>query len=443
MNHPTALALVCSALALSVPALAQAQARTASGPSLSLGMGAEHTDNALKTSTRERSETKVYLDLDLGYLRDSQYLSADVLYKAELANYENDTTEDDSVVTGSAKVAFKLLPDRLQLDVSHDRSEQIRDSRNPDIRNNREIRDILSAGPTFFARLSPVDRLVVDGRYSRVSYEQGDVTVAPGTNQSDSDRVSGGLAWQHQMSKTDQLSANYQYSEAKFDEFTEELAYHQLYGSYVVKLRNSGYTVSLGVNRSERDSTGDETNGFYAQLGWNLRAGAHRIAATAINELTDSGVGLGGNALSGGSFRPNDSNFDVVDVVERSSLNLDYGYEGLCERCDIGVRIGYDEQDFDVQPRDQKSSSGSASFGYRLTPTLKLALQGGYRETEYTQDVGGRTDKLKNYGLTLDWQLSRSLLVRAWLTDEKRDSDTPLQEYEEFFGGVSVSYRFR
>ena len=30
-------------------------------------------------------------------------------------------------------------------------------------------------------------------------------------------------SWQHQLRKTDLLSANYQYSEVKFDEFTEEL----------------------------------------------------------------------------------------------------------------------------------------------------------------------------------------------------------------------------
>jgi hypothetical protein len=79
-----------------------------------------------------------------------------------------------------------------------------------------------------------------------------------------------------------------------------------------------------------------------------------------------------------------------------------------------------------------------------LTPTLKLALRGNYTETEFTQDAGGgREDELESYGLTLDWTLSRSLSLRAWLTDEERTSDAALQGYEELYGGVSVSYRFR
>jgi outer membrane protein assembly factor BamA len=294
------------------------------------------------------------------------------------------------------------------------------------------------------ARLSPVDQIVLDGRYSQVSYDRGDETAVAGTNQSDSERTSGGLSWQHQLRKTDLLSASYQYSEVTFDEFTEELTYHQLYGTYAVKLRNSGYTVSLGVNRSERESSGDDSDGFYAQIGWNLQSGEHRFGVTAINQLTDSGVGLGGNGLIGANFSPNDSNFDVVDVVERTSLNLDYGFSGLCERCDVGLRLGYDEQDFDEQPRDQKTTGGSLTLGYKLTPTLKLSLRGDYSEIEFLQDAGGgRTDKRENYGLTLDWMMSRSLTMRAWITDEQRKSDAALQGYEELFGGVSVSYRFR
>jgi predicted porin len=436
--HP----FLCAAALVALPALAQVSG--AQGPRIALGVGVEQSDNALKTNTRERSDTKEYLDLDLGYLRDSDYLSADAQYRAEIANYRNDTTEDASVLTGQSKLAWKLLPGRMQIDVSHDRSEQIRDSRNADIRNNRQLRDIVSAGPTFMARLSPVDQIVLDGRYSQVSYDRGDETAVAGTNQSDSERTSGGLSWQHQLRKTDLLSASYQYSEVTFDEFTEELTYHQLYGTYAVKLRNSGYTVSLGVNRSERESSGDDSDGFYAQIGWNLQSGEHRFGVTAINQLTDSGVGLGGNGLIGANFSPNDSNFDVVDVVERTSLNLDYGFSGLCERCDVGLRLGYDEQDFDEQPRDQKTTGGSLTLGYKLTPTLKLSLRGDYSEIEFLQDAGGgRTDKRENYGLTLDWMLSRSLTMRAWITDEQRKSDAALQGYEELFGGVSVSYRFR
>ena len=434
--------LASLACAFASPTFAQEAARQ--GLSLSLGTGVDQTDNAFKTSVRERSETKEYLDLDVGFLRDSEYLTTTAQYSAELANYENDTTEQNSLLTGSTKLAWKLLPGRVQVDLSHDRSEQMRDSRNPDIRNNRELRDIISAGPRFMARLSPVDQVVVSGLYSEVSYDGNGSTALPEQSRSDSERLSGGLSWQHQLQKTDLLSASYQYSEAKFDQFTEEFSYHQLYGTYAVKLRNSGYTVSLGVNRSERASSGDKTDGFYAQVGGNLRSGGHSFNLTAINELTDSGMGLGGNGLVGGDFRPNDTNFDIVDSVERTSFSLGYGYDRLCERCEIGVNFRFDEQDFDTQPRDQTNKGAGASFGYKLTPTLKLSLRGDYSEIEYPQDAGGgRTDKLQNYGFTLDWMLSRSLTMRAWISDEQRKSDAALQGYDELFGGVSVSYRFR
>ncbi|MFM7783593.1 MAG: hypothetical protein ACKPE6_02935, partial [Gammaproteobacteria bacterium] len=260
---------------------------------------------------------------------------------------------------------------------------------------------------------------------------------------SDSERVQGGLSWQHKLSETDPLSATYRYSEAQFDASPVEFQYHQLFGTYAVKLRNSGYTLSLGVNRSERD-TGDEQDGFYAQAGWNLDSGGHRLSLVAINQLTDSGIGLGGNSLTGSGYRPLDSNYDVVDLVERTSFNVGYGYDRLCERCSVDVGLGYDEQDFDTQPRDQEQLSGSLSFGYSITPLLKASLSARYSEIEYAQGaLGGRTDERSEYGLFLDWRVSRSLSARFWLSQDERDSDAAFQEYDELYGGVSVKYAFR
>ena len=429
--------------ALFAAALTQAQEAPKQGPSIVLDAGVEQTDNAFKTSSDEQDETKEYLNLGLGYVRSGEALSAQVDYKSEFANYENDTTDDDAVVTGSSKLGWSPLPGRLQLQVSHDRSEQLLNSRDTDIRNNRQMRDILSAGPVLTARMSPVDDLVLTGQVSQVAYDKSGAASAAGqTTGRDSDRVEGGVAWQHHLSKTDLLSANYQYSTSNFDDSDVEFTFQQVFGTYAVRLRNSGYSASLGVNRSERKG-GESNDGFYGQLGWDLQVGEHRFNAVAINQLTDSGIGLGGNSLTGGNINPNDSNFDVVDVVERTSVNLGYGYDGLCERCVVDIGLRHDEQDFDTEPRDQKEDGVTASFGYRLTPTLKASVRVGYAEIEFPQDPdGGRKDKRKDYGFLLDWTLSRQLTARLFLNTDSRDS-SQTETYDELFGGVSASYRFR
>jgi Putative outer membrane beta-barrel porin, MtrB/PioB len=442
VKHPLRSCLSALLGLFSLHALA-APAQPEQGPSVVLGVGVEQTDNAFKSSSDERDETKEYLNLGLGYLRSGEALSAKFDYQSEFANYENNTTDDDIVVTGSTNLQWNALPGRIQLSVDHQRSEQLRDSRDPDIRNNRQLRDILSAGPAFTARMSPVDYLVLTGKLTQVSYDKSGADAVSGQRGGrDSDRVQGGLAWQHRLNKTDVLSANYQHSTTEFDGTDVEITFQQLFASYEVRLRMSGYNIALGVNRSERKG-GASNDGFYGQIGGDLALGAHRFRLVAINQLTDSGVGLGNNSLLAGDTSPRDNNFDVADVVERSSLDLNYGYDGICSRCTLDLGVRYDEQDFDIEPRDQKNNGINASFSYRLTPTLKASLRGGYAEIEFPQDpAGGRTDKRKQYGASVDWSLSPQLALKFFLSQDSRDSSRG-RDYDEVFGGISAAYTLR
>jgi hypothetical protein len=413
------------------------------GSSIVIGLGVDQTDNAFKTSVTEQDETKEYLSLGLGYVRTGELFSAQFDYDGEIANYENDTTDDDALLTGSSNLAWTVLPGRLQLSANHQRSEQLRNSRDVDIRNNRQLRDIFSAGPSFTARLSSVDDLVFTGRLTQVTYgESGADTQNGQSGGRDSDRVQGGVSWQHHLSKTDTLAANYQHSTTEFDGTDVEITFQQAFATYEVRLRSSGYNIALGMNRSERDG-GSSNDGFYGQIGWDLASGGHRVRVVAINQLTDSGIGLGGNGMLAGDTSPRDNNFDVVDVVERTSLDLNYGFDALCDRCVVDVGLRYDQQDFEVEPRDQENTGINGSFGYRLTPLLKASVRAGYTEIEFSQDQdGARKDKRTQYGASLDWTLSRQLALRFFLTHDSRDSSRG-RDYDELFGGVSAEYRFR
>lgn len=437
LSHCLATLALISANTMAAPAPPK------QGPSLVIGLGVDQTDNAFKTSDSERDETKEYLNLGLGYLRSGEMLSAKLDYDSEFANYENDTTDDDVVVTGSGNLAWNVLPGRLQVSIDHQRSEQLRNSRDVDIRNNRQLRDILSAGPSFTARLSSVDDLVVTGRLTQVTYDKSGADTQSGQRGGrDSDRAQAGLSWQHHLSKTDTLAASYQHSTTKFDGTDVEITFQQAFASYEVRLRNSGYNLALGANRSERKG-GASNDGFYGQLGWDMTLAGHRVRVVAINQLTDSGIGLGGNGMLAGDVSPRDNNFDVVDVVERTSLDLNYGFDELCKRCVLDIGLRYDQQDFDVEPRDQESSGINGSFGYRLTPLLKASLRAGYTEIQFPQDAAGdRKDKRTQYGASLDWNLSRQLALRFFLTHDSRDSSRG-RDYDEIFGGLSAEYRFR
>lgn len=452
--------VVLGVAAATASAAAIAQPSRPQGLVAIVGGGLEHTDNAYRSEGRypgcdeapgglpdcvpEQSDTKSFVSLDLGWYRASEALESDVMYRSEVAHYDNDTTRDNTVIEGHGEVTWRALPDRIHLVGRHDRSEQIQDTRNPDIRNNNQLRDILSVGPDFIARMSPVDDLILTGRLTQVRYDDAEREDIPQTRNGDSERAMGGLTWAHRLSPTDTLSANYRYEDTEFDDAASDFSFEQLYGTYAVELRTSGYSLSLGANRSER-SDGTDSDGFYAQATGFFEVGSHRLDLTAVNQLTDSSIGLGGTDLVDQDYRPEDGNFNVVDVVERTSLRVGWRYTGLCERCTLALDASYDEQDFETEPRDQEAAGVGGSLGYRLTPTMTASIRARASTTEYPQDAqgSGRTDDITEYGATLDWRLSRSLSARFWLTSNERESDAGGQGYEELFGGASVSYALR
>jgi len=370
-----------------------------------------------------------------------------VLYNAEFANYEHNTTSDDTVIQGRSNLTWHILPTRIQWDMSHERSEQLQDSRNADIRNNKELRNIISGGPTFTAHMGPVNRLILSGRYYDVSYDnddregvEGESTTSSGR---DNQRIQGTVAWEYQRSKTDVISLNYQHMQSEFDDSSEEFTFDRLFATYAVQLASGGYTVSLGVNESERDS-GNSDTGFMARIGWNLNTGVHRFGLNVVNELTDSGIGLGGNSLVSDDFRPSDNNSDIIDMVERTTVAFNYGFDRLCERCTLDFGVSMDEQDYDVQPRDQEQLGFTARFGYKLTPTITASVRAGYSEIDYTNDPSGdRTDERSEYALLFDWRMSRPLSTTLWITWDERDSDTASADYDELAGGLTFRYAFR
>lgn len=444
-------------------------ASRANGTTLKVGVGLDYTDNAygIEEANRVcqpsvavpdpvcvRSELKEFTDIEIGYERQGSALEASIRYDGELANYEHDTTEVNHVVQGESKLAWNVLPKRLALEVSHERTEQLQNSRDPNVRSNRQLRDVYTLGPRLTARLSPVDDLLFGLHYTGVSYDdfgQNELqqnasdggTDAPGSGSSansDSERVEASAGWQHRLSPTDVMSLMYQRIEAEFESDIEDIRYDRLFASYNVQLASSIYTIALGANKVQRDIAGDN-DGFYGQATWKLDYAGHRLSIDAVNELTDSSIGLGGNGTVDGDFRPEDSNFDVVDTLERTTLKFGYGYDRICERCILDLRLSFDEQDFDVQPRDQQTTDYGATFRYRLTPMLTAVLSATRSEREFTSD--DRQDDLAVYRLSVKWRLSRAINAEFWYSDTQRDSNVVGQDYEEKAAGARIDYRFR
>ncbi len=409
-----------------------AAAQDRDGLSIGITVGVEHSDNALKLSENEIDDTKSYGQLELGLDAETRRIDVELDYFGELAHYENDTIDREDFWEGDASVVFTLLENRLSWEATHSRTEQLQNARDVDIRNNRESRDIFSTGPDLTLRLSQVDQLLLQGRWNAVQFQD--------TEQTDSERLSGLAGWQRRLSPTSTASLAYEYVDVEFDDLDETLAYERLYASYEVALKSSSYTISLGANRSDWDTL-DDNEGFFGEIEWRLESGEHRLSLAATNQLTDSGIGLGGSGVTGGDFQPQDPNFGQLDEVERLGGRLGYGFDGLCARCQVDFGLDYDEQDFQTLDLDQERFGGSIGFTFQFSSRADLRWTARYSEIDFTAD--DRTDELTNMQLRLNWQLSRSLSVALWGFIDERDTSGGFVDgdFDETAGGVSLTYR--
>jgi hypothetical protein len=403
--------------------------------SLSVSVGAEYSDNALRLDTAADpvSETKSYLQAVLGLSRASRAVLVSLDYFGEAADYDNKTTTEEAYWEGRSRLDVKGWDERVSWTFAHERSELLQNDRDVDIRNNQEARDVFRTGPTAKLRLRSTDNLVLNGEYSWVLFED--------TENSDSERITGGIAWEHLRSKSDAYGLGYRYLEADFDGFDDNITFHQAFFRYAAQLRNSQYSINLGGNRAERDGL-EDSDGFLAQVDWTSQRGAHRIGFAAVSQLTDTGLGLGGNGLQNGGFRPGDNGFAEIDVVERISLDARYGHDGLCgERCTVDVGVRWDDQEFETSNRDQDRVGASLGLTYRFSRLTTVRANLNYDEIEFASE--DRTDDRVGARLRLDWRFARNLSLQLSGFMNERGSSERDADFDEAGAELRLTYTLR
>jgi len=427
--------------ALTLLLLSSISAFSAAELEIAVIIGLKHTDNATLTDTKERSEFSQHVGIDVSFRREGSQFSADIDYRGERSNYEHGTTQDTTIIKGITALTWTPLPQRFSWHLGHQRRELLQKAGDADIRDNREIRDIIATGPEFTARLSPVDDLTLTLEYVDVSYS--------GTNKLDSERNIATLDWSHKLSKTRLLGAGYEFTDVDIETTDGDLEYQRAYMYYSAETPTGDYAMTLGVNEATRDNS-EDTDGHLARIKWNYGREPHHFTVLALNGLTDSSIGGGIGDFLGGNSNPDfdedfDQNFESPDVIERSLASFAYAYDRLCQRCTAKLGILYKDDDYQNEEvlKDEKRTTFFANLEYRLTNQLELRLTGRYSEIEFTNDPDDREDDRTTVRATLRWQPMEKLFVSLFTAHDSRDSSASENDYDELYGGVALLYQLR
>lgn len=390
----------------------------------------EHFSNALLTAENERSELESTLGAALNLKQRTEDFSLALDYRARYLDFAHDTSSDQNLVDGGARLNWEIVEKRLSWSLENSRTDVIRDSRENDIRENREIRNIITTGPALRLDVTPVDAFFIEALYTDVSFEDSD--------QADSQRNSGNLRWQHRLSPISDFTVRGEHTKIDRDDDSSESKQSNISIAYKKQVPWGSYAILTGYTEIEVE--GQKTDGLLARLNADYDSGPHRIKLVGLNEISDTSLGLGGSTLDGVALDGGDTDFNENDAVEITKLSVDYRYTGLCARCTVGVGAVASKKDFTNVDRDYETAGASFSFGYRVTRKITSTLSYQYTSLDY-EGTGSRSDDQDNYGVNVKWSARRDLELNVWTRYRERDSSAVNQDFEDWSGGLSLEYK--
>ena len=407
-------------------------AHAASELNVTGGARVEYHDNLSRVSDNEDSDVDRIALLDVGYLYDENAVHLDLNYQGEYHDYLHDREEDETALNGRTDLVWQLLPRTLDFVFSHQISQELSDRQGLNVSNNRELRSVTTTGIDWITNFSAVDSVVVSPRFADVRFEESD--------DSDSQRGSLGAAWQHRLSQVSQLSLAGNYADVKFDDGSHDYTASSLTLGFSTKLSRLSYEVAVGANEFDRD-VGDKVDGFMARASLQYDSDATVWTGALVHELTDSSVGLSGEELIIDDFVADDGNFDEVDIVERSQLDLGVQHRFNAAHS-AGVGIGARDDDYEDTLRDERSYFVSANYLYTLNSYWSLGVDLRVAKTKFLDDPQDLEYDETLYSAKIDYRYSQALTAQFALIREDRDASDSNLSYTDNIAMFSVNYRF-
>lgn len=398
--------------------------------SINLGVGVEHTDNALQSEANQQSELEKRATAGLQLDHQGSSVVASVSYNVEYTDYDKDTQDGETSVTGDTSIVYEQIEQQLFWTIENSRRNIIRDKQLLDVQENREDRSISSISPRLILRASPVDAISASVSYTNIAYED--------SGQQDSERMGAALNWAHSLSKIDRIIAGLTYQDVTFDLASEDYEYYRATVAYEAELSRLAYQVTVGYNQSKRET--DDAGGGY----FNASATYDRAPSTwqidVLHELTDTSQQNNNDDITGLSESSNIAT--DIDVFERSSFQLMYSNEGVCGACVFNASLLYESENYETLDNDGDEVGLNVGLNYRYSRLVSMGGDIQFSDFSFT-DTNTRSDyDLISYAFNVRRDITRDLAMILQVSYSERSSGDGLSDYEELRGGIRVTYQF-
>lgn len=404
-----ALVLLCVAMA---PCTMAAQPGSSAELGYGLSLGATHSDNAGRTPAIDGAESET--SFEAGFNADLQYrhnrlaarLAADLAYRThDYAGYE------DELLGGlAADAAWRIAP-WLTWVALENFGQSLIDSRNTARPDNTQNTNYFSTGPDFQIPLGLRTSLVLQGRWSDVSYEESEF----GTR-----RQSGTAGLRRTLSERAGLSLNVSTEHVDYKELptTSNYDIHSAYVGWDVTGARTSISLRAGRTRLEDavDSAGSTLFGLDLERELTARSTVALHAGRSFGSSADllrRDQGIGGVDAGVGSGTGDRPVISAADPQRLDHARLSWALRG--DRMSVTTSARWEREahriEFDL---NRRLLGGSFQASRRLGPRATLNFTTDYFREEF--GVASIKSDEWSVGLGLHWAATPAVgLAADWL----------------------------
>lgn len=411
-----------------------------------VGVAAQHSDNIARRDQDEVSDTVVAPRLWFSAEQAGSRVRLAAQGNVEYRTYADDTFDDQLRGRFNGRLDWSLIPQRLDFVVQDSLSLLPVNQFAAFTPANEQQVNVLVAGPTLYARFSPVTRGQLDVRFIDSYAEE--------TPEFDSQRYSGALRVLHDLGPSANVGLNAEVLDVDFDlPDASDYRRHDGYVSFNADRPRLDVEMDLGYSKLELEQgpiAGPRFEESYplGRLTLNWTASARSVfGITVRHQLSDAAdylintrdldFGLDRRTREFNDFRATDSIVEP-NVFRERLVRGRYSYNGT--RLDLRVapferRMSYVEGFVE----DQERSGVIADLDFRLKPLTTLSVYGANSRREY--QVSGREDEDWIAGVGVSHRFTRKWTGRVDLEHRTRESTEFGRSYDENAVMVSLSYR--
>jgi hypothetical protein len=395
-----------------------------------VGVGVTETDNIYRTDTSQVSDAIGQVLTNLEFDDNTRLIQAKAASNLSFLEFQNDDYSSELLGNFYGTGRLWIAPDRFSWTIQENFGQQQLTPGLPATPLNLQNVNYVSTGPDLTLPVAGQLSLHLSGRFSDVSYQTSDL---------DNKRGDGSFAIVDKFGASSSLSANLGVESVRYqDDVTNpDFETQETYLDFVSNTARTTLSLMAGADRVS-GLLNEPTQPLVRLAIEHAVSEALKLTLAAGQDYSNSGSMLRQlqelSGLSYGAAQSLTSSDPFIDRYGRVALQFDRF------RTQFGFDVArYQEVHLIETQFNQVRWVADLNFRRRITPSLTLAIQGGYLDDTYSNSAADTARTLFEVA-SVNWQVGKRLGLQLLYQHFDQSANTSADQFRENRISAIVSY---